>query len=317
MKILIINGAPAAGKSTFTRILKKIVKQRLKSYSSIDWVKEMAEIMGWDGIKDEKGRQFLYDIKQASIAYDDAPINRVFRQVVKAQVSEKYDYFCTDIREPSEIRKLKRICRENAITCYTVLIKNKKAEAQLQASNINNPADNETQSIPYDIVISNNANQTRLKRHIEEAHADMEGYGPGQIFLQDDALFNLTGLESDIKQADILNSDQYQNIIDKHYSELPKPKLSQDSIMLLINALSLCGEAGEIANAIKKITWYKHGEITQDDIDHIQDEIGDTLYHSAQLATITKTKLSGIMQNSALKCINRGNQGFENVIEKP
>lgn len=71
--IILISGKAEAGKTTFANILH----QRLgKLYCVVEKrsfarkVKESAYCMGWDGIKDEKGRKLLQDVGRAGRSYD-------------------------------------------------------------------------------------------------------------------------------------------------------------------------------------------------------------------------------------------------------
>lgn len=49
--------------------------------------------------------------------------------------------------------------------------------------------------------------------------------------------------------------------------------------------LGLVGEAGEVANVVKKM-WRDHeGDVTQDDRRRVADELGDVLWYLVQLAT--------------------------------
>jgi NTP pyrophosphatase (non-canonical NTP hydrolase) len=53
---------------------------------------------------------------------------------------------------------------------------------------------------------------------------------------------------------------------------------------LSLNSLALCGEAGEVANKIKKLIWYDP-EWTDDKVNSIKDELCDILFHLSQLGT--------------------------------
>ena len=69
MKILIINGKPRTGKSIFCNTAFQKCGL-VYCFSTIDEVKRLARYLGWDGKKDEKGRKFLSDIKDAVILND-------------------------------------------------------------------------------------------------------------------------------------------------------------------------------------------------------------------------------------------------------
>jgi NTP pyrophosphatase (non-canonical NTP hydrolase) len=64
---------------------------------------------------------------------------------------------------------------------------------------------------------------------------------------------------------------------------------------ITINALGLCGEAGEFANKLKK-RLYKDVPDAE-----LIDELGDVLWHVAQCATLLKVDLKTLMGNSLAK----------------
>ena len=73
MKIIVINGTGGAGKDTFVDVLKSksyVKDYFIYNYSTIDRIKTIAEQCGWDGKKDEKGRQLLSDLKDAFIVVE-------------------------------------------------------------------------------------------------------------------------------------------------------------------------------------------------------------------------------------------------------
>ena len=88
--------------------------------------------MGWDGIKDAKGRQFLSDLKNACTNYADIPFVKITERILSSRNRYSQEagtvYFCTCVREPEEIYKLKIWCNENKIPCHSILIRRKKAE---------------------------------------------------------------------------------------------------------------------------------------------------------------------------------------------
>ena len=69
-----------------------------------------------------------------------------------------------------------------------------------------------------------------------------------------------------------------------------------------INALGLCGEAGEFANKLKKQT-YKRIQNSE-----LIDELGDVLWHVAQCARLLGTDLDKLMAHSMLKTEERSKE---------
>ena len=156
MLILIINGAPRAGKDTFIETLKERPGIDTWVYSSIDWIKKIAKTMGWEGAKEPKDRNFLATLKDISTAYNDMPFQKIVQEIDCAEDFYKKDYFCTNIREPEEIQKLKTWCALNEMPCYTILVRNAKAEREA-AMTISNAADNNYLKYCYDYQVDNNS----------------------------------------------------------------------------------------------------------------------------------------------------------------
>lgn len=107
--IIIINGSNEVGKDTFIEHFTHHCWKSVFNVSTIENVKVIANnCMGWDGVKDEKGRRFLSDLKNAWTRYNDGP----FADIVEAisyydQRFNEYVIF-VHIREPAEINKLKK-----------------------------------------------------------------------------------------------------------------------------------------------------------------------------------------------------------------
>ncbi len=78
---------------------------------------------------------------------------------------------------------------------------------------------------------------------------------------------------------------------------------------IIYPSLGLTGEAGEVANKVKKI--YRDGtnKINQDLYQEISSEIGDCLWYVAVLADDIGCKLSDIANNNLIKLENRKKNG--------
>jgi len=77
--------------------------------------------------------------------------------------------------------------------------------------------------------------------------------------------------------------------------------------MFLNGALGLTGEAGEVADQIKKWKFQGH------DIDytHMKEELGDVMWYIALLATALDTNLESIMEMNIDKLKARFPDGFD------
>jgi len=167
IKYYILNGVSTAGKDTFVNMCKGYDDHRIYAvqFSSVGWIKEVAEDFGWDGKKDEKGRNLLSGLKHLLTAYDDIPFKNTVEQVRFWTESEEYgtpnyidDYEYTlvfiDVREPEEIDKYKK-----EFNAKTVLIRNPEAE-----SKITNESDMNVLNYDYDYTIWNDSTLDNLKK---------------------------------------------------------------------------------------------------------------------------------------------------------
>lgn len=170
MIVFIINGAPRVGKDTFIELLQEITKENVVPYSSIDWVKEKAKNLGWDGVKDTKGRQFLSDIKDACTEYADIPFQKIVAllSVYNCFPSAAPEYFCTNIREPEEIFKLNIWCMQEGIPCCSVWIRRREAEQKALDTGFISNGDTQFMDYDYDWVIHNDGSKEDFRISIEQ-----------------------------------------------------------------------------------------------------------------------------------------------------
>lgn len=149
-QVFIINGNGGVGKDTFVSLVSELVPT--VNFSSVDKVKEIARIIGWDGGKTEKDRKFLSDLKLLCTDYNDMPFNSMKKKVVEF-MNSNYTFLFLHIREPQEIKKAK-----SAFGAKTVLIKRDSIEHI-----ISNMADKNVFNYDYDFVIGNNGTLDELK----------------------------------------------------------------------------------------------------------------------------------------------------------
>jgi len=164
MIVFIINGAPRSGKDTFIDYLRDVTGETVLAFSSIDWVKEMAFKLGWDGVKDTKGRAFCSEIKDACTKYNDKPFKTILEGMAKTH-TRNYPYFATNIREPSEISKLENYCIRNGIPCYSIWIRNFKAEEK--AKSLDNTGDTQYMNHTYSYQVRNHYTLGDYKNNVE------------------------------------------------------------------------------------------------------------------------------------------------------
>lgn len=155
-RIYITNGMARCGKDTFATFLNEFVPT-LK-YSSIDRVKEIAKLCGWNGGKTERDRKFLSDLKMLTSAYSDMPFNAIADKVAEFLEDNKYQIMLIDIREPEEIEKVKELLGAN-----TILIANNRVKHI--SSNV---ADANVFNYIYDYVVENNGTLDEFRENVRK-----------------------------------------------------------------------------------------------------------------------------------------------------
>lgn len=168
MKVIIINGTAEVGKDKFVSYFKEISSElRIKNYSSIDRVKQIAEIcFGWDGKKNDKSRKLLSEMKRIWTEFNDGPFDNIINKIEidykwsknKGKNVSKNVYFL-HIREPNEISKIKK---HYGFDCITLLI---KKDVDFVPGNL---SDQNVDNYDYDYIVDNNKSEEELKKRAEE-----------------------------------------------------------------------------------------------------------------------------------------------------
>ena len=157
-KIIIINGMGGSGKDSFVKACQNI-DPTIQNISSVNYVKQVAYELGWDGVKDTKGRRFLSDLKMALSAYNDAPFIMTIKDI------EDYDKNATvfvHIRESDDISKYKAYFEHNGDIVTTVVINNSRVKPITS-----NLADADVYNSSYDWIIDNEGTLDDLAQSAE------------------------------------------------------------------------------------------------------------------------------------------------------
>ena len=80
---------------------------------------------------------------------------------------------------------------------------------------------------------------------------------------------------------------------------------------IIYPTLGLTGEAGEVADKVKKIIRDNHKEFTPEKKAEIMKEIGDVLWYCALFATALSEDLQTIMERNIAKLRDRYPEGFD------
>lgn len=148
-KIFIINGSGGVGKDTFVNMVGKYVPT--VNFSSVDKIKEIARLVGWEGGKTGKDRKFLSDLKKLITEYNDMPYKTVVEKIKNFKEDVVNEYLFLHIREPEEIKRI-----DSEYDVSTILVK--RPIEQITS----NDADSRVNEYNYDIVINNTGDLTEL-----------------------------------------------------------------------------------------------------------------------------------------------------------
>ena len=161
MKIVIINGQPRAGKDQFVTFCKKHYNWCL-NLSTVDFVKEIAAMCGWDGTKTPNNRKFLSDLKDLLTNWNDVPYQKIKREIELFKREMKNYNFDPDeegiifihCREPKEISRF-----VEEMGAYSLLIRRPEEETEEQS----NHSDSQVFDFDYEFIIHNDGTLEELE----------------------------------------------------------------------------------------------------------------------------------------------------------
>ena len=141
-QIVIINGTGGCGKDTFVSFVSKY--KRVYNFSSIDKVKEIAKLIGWNGGKTDKDRKFLSDLKKLTTEYNDMAFNSI-KDAINIFKNSDDEIMFIHIREPEEIKRA-----VDAFKAKSLLIKRDGYD-----NIMTNESDANVENYDYDYIIYN------------------------------------------------------------------------------------------------------------------------------------------------------------------
>lgn len=152
MKIFIVNGRGGVGKTSFEKMVVEIAaahNQKVVILSTIDYVKDIAKNIGWDGTKTPENRRMLSDLKDLLTRWNDSPHQKVCEKI--DEFNEAAAIFI-DSREPEDIKRF--VEEYNALT----ILVQRGEEIVL----IGNHADDNVNNFEYDCYIDNSRGLSEL-----------------------------------------------------------------------------------------------------------------------------------------------------------
>jgi NTP pyrophosphatase (non-canonical NTP hydrolase) len=103
-----------------------------------------------------------------------------------------------------------------------------------------------------------------------------------------------------------MDANEYQRLAGRTLIDRPDFAISDDDLMLVWNALGLVGEAGEVADLLKKGIFHQHGI----NLPKVAKELGDVLWYVAALCTRLGLTLNEVMSLNIAKLRERYPDGY-------
>jgi hypothetical protein len=160
--VIVVNGYPRSGKDTFCGFADK--SYDCIHYSTVDTVKSIAMMMGWDGVKTDENRAMLSALKDFTTKWFDMTFKEM-TELIQYEIEYdeigdgETDFIFLHIREPKEIKRIMDWCTENDINCYSVCI----TRSAVDGVEFSNHADKEINEMIYDVYLKNNGSLERFR----------------------------------------------------------------------------------------------------------------------------------------------------------
>lgn len=106
-----------------------------------------------------------------------------------------------------------------------------------------------------------------------------------------------------------MNASTYQQLASRTLIDRPGFEISDNDMMIIWNAVGLAGEAGEVAELVKKGIFHQHGL----DVEKMEKEIGDCMWYIAALCTKLNLDLGEVMAANIEKLKVRYPEGYRSA----
>lgn len=106
-----------------------------------------------------------------------------------------------------------------------------------------------------------------------------------------------------------MNAADYQKLAARTLIDGPDFAITDNDFMIIWNAIGLAGEAGEVADTVKKGILHQHGL----DRDKMRKELGDVLWYVAALCTKLDMDMGEVMAANIDKLRARYPDGYRPV----
>lgn len=109
-----------------------------------------------------------------------------------------------------------------------------------------------------------------------------------------------------------MDADDYQFAAMRTLINEPDSEYTGNQLMLVWTALGLAGEAGEVADTIKKAVFHQHGL----DRAELIKELGDVLWYVAGICSVMNISISEVMERNIAKLTIRYPNGYNSTDSK-
>lgn len=112
-----------------------------------------------------------------------------------------------------------------------------------------------------------------------------------------------------------MTANVYQKLASRTLIDAPEDAITSAETMLVWNALGLTGEAGEVADLIKKAIFHRHG-LEDATRAKLKKELGDVCWYVAAVCSGLGFTLEDVMQGNIDKLQERYPEGFTSEASK-
>lgn len=103
-----------------------------------------------------------------------------------------------------------------------------------------------------------------------------------------------------------MDASEYQRLAGRTLIDRPDFEITDEQVLIMWNAVGLAGEAGEVAELVKKGIFHQHGL----DREKMRKELGDVLWYVAALCSKLDLDLNEVMFANISKLMERYPEGY-------
>lgn len=165
--IILINGKPETGKDYLVNGLTAYGYFKILNISTIDKIKAIACMYGWNGEKDAGSRKLLSDLRTIGESYNDGQMiwNYIYENIKKSEKAD-YDICFIHCREPFNLKKYSSILKGMNYKTYTLLIRNPEIE-EIPLGEFSTSSDANVDFYPYNYIFTNEKDVMSLNKFEE------------------------------------------------------------------------------------------------------------------------------------------------------